>query len=359
MKLTDSTRIGILGSGFIVNDCHLVAYRKRGFHPVAIASRTSANARKVAAAHEIGTVYETYAELLDDPTIEVLDIAVPPQQQPDLIRQACARGTVRAILAQKPLALDYAEARSLVETCQATGIVLAVNQNMRFDPSVAATGELLKAGKLGEPVFATIDMRGIPHWQPWQAELGSATLKIMSIHHFDCMRYWFGDPESIYCSTRPDPRTEFEHEDGICTSILEYASGLRAVIIDDVWTGPAREGCPGDIRIEYRIEGLDGLAMGEIGWCQDPHTSPSKLRYASKGDPDFITPAPEGSWFPDAFGGTMGELLESLRDGRESTISGRDNLHTMALLEAAALSAKEHRPVALAEIEDPNERIHL
>jgi predicted dehydrogenase len=78
MKLTDSTRIGILGSGFIVNDCHLVAYRKRGFNPVAIASRTFGNARKVAEAHEVETVYETYAELLDDSTIEVLDIAVPP-----------------------------------------------------------------------------------------------------------------------------------------------------------------------------------------------------------------------------------------------------------------------------------------
>ena len=33
-------RIGILGAGFIVNDCHLVAYRKAGFNPVAIASRT-------------------------------------------------------------------------------------------------------------------------------------------------------------------------------------------------------------------------------------------------------------------------------------------------------------------------------
>lgn len=354
MNLTNSTRIGILGSGFIVNDCHLVAYRRRGFNPVAIASRMEENARKVAATHGIGTVYETYSNLLADPTIEVLDIAVPPRQQPDLIRQACVHGTAKAILAQKPLALNYADAKSLVEDCESAGIVLAVNQNMRFDPSVAATGDLLKKGRLGTPVFATIDMRGIPHWQPWQAGLGSATLKIMSIHHLDCMRYWLGNPESVYCSTQPDPRTEFEHEDGICTSILEYASGMRAVIIDDVWTGPAREGCPGDIRIEYRIEGLDGLAIGEIGWCQDPYTSPSKLRYASKGDSDFITPKLAGSWFPDAFGNTMGELLAALREKRKPTIGGRDNLHTMALLEAAVLSSKGRRPVTLAEIETTN-----
>jgi predicted dehydrogenase len=352
MEITKHTRIGILGSGFIVNDCHLVAYRRRGLNPVAIASRTPANARQVAQTHGIETVYETYEALLDDPTIEVLDIAVPPKQQPDLIRKACERGTVKGILAQKPLALDYLEARSVVEACEEAGIVLAVNQNMRYDPSVVAARDLLDRGVLGEPVFATIDMRGIPHWQPWQAEMGSATLRIMSIHHLDCMRYWLGDPESIYCSTRPDPRTEFEHQDGICTSILEYASGVRAVIIDDVWTGPAREGCPGDIRIEYRIEGLEGLAIGEIGWCQDPYTSPSKLRFASKGDEGFTSPDLAGSWFPDAFGGTMLELLDALDEGRPPRISGADNLHTMALVEAAVTSSEQRRVVQLAEIEE-------
>lgn len=351
MNPSHPARIGILGSGFIVNDCHLVSYRKLGLNPVAIASRTPANARLVAETHDIPTIYESYQDLLDDPTIEVLDIAVPPQQQPDLIRDACKRGTVKGILAQKPLALDYLTARSLVNECEEAGIVLAVNQNMRFDPSVIATKKLLDAGKMGEPVFASIDMRGIPHWQPWQAETGSATLRIMSIHHLDCMRHWLGNPTAIYCSTRPDPRTGFPHQDGICTSILEWDSGLRATIIDDVWTGPAREGCPGEIKIDYRIEGMDGLAIGEIGWCQDPYTSPSGLRHASKGDKHFTTEKLKGSWFPDAFGATMMELLDSLARSRTPTISGRDNLHTLALVEAAVLSSTEKRRVKLTEIE--------
>ena len=46
-------RIGVIGSGFIVNDCHLVAYRKAGFNPVAIASRTKERAAKVAQQHQI------------------------------------------------------------------------------------------------------------------------------------------------------------------------------------------------------------------------------------------------------------------------------------------------------------------
>ncbi len=341
-------RIGVIGSGFIVNDCHLVAYRRVGFNPVAIASRTLAHAAAVAGRHGIATVHASIERLLADPTVEVLDLAVPPQHQPALIRAACERGTVRGILAQKPLALSLAEAADLVARCEAAGIVLAVNQNMRHDPSVRAAKNLLEAGELGQPVFATIDMRGIPHWQPWQAELGSASLRIMSIHHLDCLRYWFGDPVRLFCSTRPDPRTTFPHTDGICTTILEYDNGLRAVVIDDVWTGPAREGCPGDIRIEWRIEGLDGLAIGEIGWCKPDYTSPSSLRYARKGDADFHRPTFDTTWFPDAFAGTMGELLVALESGAPPSISGRDNLRTIALVEAAVASAAQHTAIVPA-----------
>ncbi len=344
-------RIGILGSGFIVSDCHLVSYRKAGFNPVAIASRSRENAAKVAERHSIPKVYDTYEQLLDDPSIEVLDIAVPPNAQLALIKAACARKTVKGILAQKPLGMDYAEALEAVECCEKAGITLAVNQNMRYDQSVRAAKTLLTNGTLGEPVFATIDMRGVPHFMPWQEELGWVTLRIMSIHHLDCLRYWFGDPEGIYCSTRPDPRTKFPHTDGICTYILEYANGLRCVVIDDIWTGPAKEGCPADISIKWRIEGLNGIALGDIGWCKDPYTSPSSIRYASKGDAAFHEPRWTESWFPDAFAGAMGQLLIALETGQEPAISGRDNLKTMSLVDAAYLSAMQFRSIGIYEIE--------
>ncbi len=343
-------RIGVIGSGFIVNDCHLVAYRKAGFNPVAIASRTKEKAAAVAQRRSIPKVHDTPEQLLDDPSIEVLDIAVPPNAQLGVIKAACARRSVKGILAQKPLAVNYREAVEAVLACEAAGITLAVNQNMRYDQSVRAGKTLLENGTIGEPVLATIDMRGIPHWMPWQAELGWVTLRIMSIHHLDCFRYWFGDPERIFCSVRPDPRTKFPHTDGICTYILEYPSGLRCVSIDDVWTGPAKEGCPADIDIRWRIEGLDGLAIGDLGWCQNPYTTPSVISYATKGFHGFQCPVWRESWFPDAFIGTMAQLLVALESGREPAISGRDNLKTMALVEAAYRSVEEHRAVEPVEI---------
>lgn len=343
-------RIGILGSGFIVNDCHLPAYRKAGFNPVAIASRRRESAAQVAERHSIPKVYDAAEQLLDDPSIEVLDIAVPPKAQLGWIQAACARKTLKGILAQKPLGNNYTEALEAVAACEAAGIVLAVNQNMRYDQSVRAGKALLANGSLGTPVFATIEMRGIPHWMGWHKDLGWLTLRIMSIHHMDTFRYWFGDPDRIFCSIRPDPRTAFPHRDGICTYILEYGNGLRCVSIDDTWTGPAKEGCPSDIHIQWRIEGLDGLAIGDIGWCKTPFTTPSSVRYATKGDAHFHCPVWPESWFPDAFIGTMAQLLIALENGTEPAISGRDNLKTMALVEAAYLSAEQSRSVSLGEI---------
>src|SRR5262245_58383580 len=94
-------RIGCLGAGFIMRDCHLPAYKMAGFTPVAIASRNPLRAAEVAKLRGVPHARESYAALLSDPEIEVLDIAVPPDAQPDLIRQAVHHEHIRAILAQK------------------------------------------------------------------------------------------------------------------------------------------------------------------------------------------------------------------------------------------------------------------
>src|SRR4029078_10565649 len=100
-----SPPIGCIGSGFIMADCHLVAYRKGGFNPVRIASRTLTHARQGAERHSL-TPYATYQEMLASGTVEVVDIAVPPDAQLDVIKNVCRyKQHVRGILAQKHLAV--------------------------------------------------------------------------------------------------------------------------------------------------------------------------------------------------------------------------------------------------------------
>jgi predicted dehydrogenase len=344
-------RIGCIGAGFIMRDCHLVAYRQAGFNPVAITSRTPERARAVAATYDIPRCYETIGELLADREIEVLDIAVPPDAQPAVIREAVRHGDhIRGILAQKPLAMSYREAKECVDLCAQSGITVAVNQNMRYDQSVRALKDVLQRGWLGEPVLATIDMRAIPHWMPWAEGQPSLSTFIMSIHHLDTFRYWLGTPDRVLASTRPDPRTRFPHRDGINLYILEYDRGCRAAAWDDVWTGPAREGSESDIGIRWRVEGTDGLARGTIGWPSYPARTPSTLDFTTKLQPGYwFQPRWKEVWFPDAFIGTMAQLLCALEDNAEPEISGRDNLETIALCEAVYAAAQEHRVTTVRE----------
>jgi predicted dehydrogenase len=344
-------RIGCIGAGFIMRDCHLVAYRQAGFNPVAITSRQFDHAQAVAAQHKIPRVHRGVDELLADESIEILDVAVPPDMQPEILRQAAEHGDhLRGILAQKPLAMSLKDAKDVVEQCKKAGIAVAVNQNMRYDQSIRAMKDILQRGLIGQPVLGTIEMRAIPHWMPWSEKLHSLATFVMSIHHLDTFRYWFGTPDRVLASTQPDPRTKFPHTDGINLYILEYDSGCRATSWDDVWTGPAREGSESDIYIRWRVEGTEGLARGTIGWPSYPARTPSTLDFTTKHQSGYwLSPRWKEVWFPDAFVGTMAQLLCAVEDGTEPEISGRDNLDTIALCEAVFVAARDHRVTTVRE----------
>ena len=342
-----SVAIGCVGAGFIMADCHLVAYRDAGLNPIAIASRHPENARAVARRHAIDTVWDTYAELLADQRIQVVDIAVPPDCLLEVVRDVVRHSHIRGVLAQKPLGGCLIEAKRIVELCGDAGITLCVNQNMRYDQSVRACRSLIDQGRFGDPVLATIDMRAIPHWMPWQERQKGLTCRIMSIHHLDAMRYWFGDPQRVFASFRTDPRTEFDHVDGIGLYVLEYESGLRCMICDDVWSGPAREGSASDIGIRWRVEGTKGMARGTIGWPSYPERTPSTIDWTTTDANQWRCPRWDEVWFPDAFLGPMAELLVALENDSQPSICGEDNLRTMTLVDACYQSAREHRAIEL------------
>jgi predicted dehydrogenase len=344
-------KIGCIGAGFIMADVQLSAYAMAHFPVVAIASRRPEKAGEVANRWRIPTVHQTPRELIEDPSVEIVDIAFPPDQQPELIRHALKQKHVRGILAQKPLAMDFCLAKALVEEATATDKVLSVNQNMRFDQSMRALKQLLERNEFGAPVLGTVEMRAIPHWQPFLASYHRLTLLNMSIHHLDVLRFLFGDPVEIYTAVRRDPRTEFEHTDGIAVSTLKFPSGVLAITMEDVWSGPRQEGFDSDIYIKWRVEGLDGVAQGTIGWPDYPTGSPSTLRYCSSKTTDghWVQPSWDTRWFPHAFAGVMEQLQYALKTGAAPTLTAADNLKTMALVEAAYRSTQEGRAVQLAE----------
>jgi predicted dehydrogenase len=342
-------RIGAIGAGMIMAECHLAAYQEAGFPVVAIASRTKANAAKVAERWSIPTVHETPEALIEDENVEILDLAFPPDQQPALIRHALKQKHIKGILAQKPLALTLEDAIALRDEAKAAGKILSVNQNMRYDQSMRVLKQILDKGELGTPVIATIEMRAIPHWQTFLEEYDRLTLSNMSVHHLDVLRFLFGEVDEIYTAARTDPRTKFEHTDGITASTIKFESGVMAVSLEDVWSGPREEGFDSDIYIKWRVEGTDGVAQGTIGW---PTGAASTLTYASKTTTGgkWVTPEWDTMWFPHAFKGVMEQLQYAVKTGNAPALTVADNVKTVALIEAGYRSIAEGRAVKLSEI---------
>ena len=342
--------IGCIGAGFIMADCHLVAYQKAGFTPVAIADQSPEIAKSVAKRHNIPNVYTSWKALVDDTRIEILDIAVPPDVQLDIVRYAVKQKHIKGIQCQKPVAMSLTGAKEIARLGKAAGIPIAVNSNMRYDQSMRALKCVLDEGLLGERVIASIEMRAIPHWQEFLKQYPVLEIYSMGIHHVDIFRYLFGDPKKVTAVCRTDPRTKFSHQDGIVQFTYKYEDDFMATSLDDVWAWP-EEPCEKENYIKWRVEGTEGMAVGTIGWHQYPEPVPSTIKVTSKKYPKgWLAPKWETVWFPDAFVGTMAGLLRAVEEGCEPEISAADNIKTIACVEACYQSLKEERTVTLKEI---------
>ena len=334
-------RIGLIGAGGIVTGSHLPAYAQRGWRVSCIASRTGAGAKAAAERFGIPVATGDWHDVIDADDVDVIDISLPVHLQPEVCRAAFAAG--KHVLVQKPMALDLDTARALVEEAEDAGIVFAVNQNGRFDPSIRAAKALLDQGMFGHVVLATMELRTRQPWQSFWESTAYPRLMVlgMSIHHLDQFRLLFGEPDAVTCVTARYPGQPWPGE-SIASYTLHYPDGMLAMSLDD--------GFPWlpDWSVTWRIEGTDAIALGRIGW---PTGGYSEIKYATASAPsEWVEPVLTGKWFPDAFAGTMGALFDAIAIGTEPSNSGRDNLKTLRLVEACYQSAAQRRTVPIEEI---------
>ncbi len=274
-----------------------------------------------------------------------------PTCKSDLIKQASKTAHVVAVLAQKPLALSLAEARQAVDAMAQEGKILAVNQNMRFDAAVRLAKQLIARGEIGRPMLASIEMHAVPHWQSFLREYQRLTVANMSVHHYDSLRWLLGTPLQVFSAAVKDPRTTFDHSDGLVTSVIRFASGAIGQCLEDTWVGPTEWMTAADSSVRWRVTGERGVIEGTSGWPAWPNEVPSTARYLSDNtEGSWVQPRFESAWFPDAFGAVMLDLQAALKRGSEPENSGRDHLDTLAMVEASYRSMSEARSVNISEV---------
>ena len=338
--------IAIIGSGGIVNAAHLPAYRKAGFSVVGLTDKDPEKARETAQKFEIPRVYLTVEELLNDPAVDIVDIAVPPWNQKRIVRQVTTAG--KHLLCQKPLSNILSEAVEIVEMAEAKGVKLAVNQQMRWDQAIRASHTLLNKGLLGEVASASIDVSIQTDWSnwPWALTVEGLDLMYHSIHYFDSMRYLFGQPNRIWSTGARYPGQDAVGETRTI-SVLNYSDSFlgNVSVNHNNWT----DNCFATLR----IDGTEGYVSGTFGLLYDyPHGRPDTLSYMSQNiDPNkTIHHRFKERWIPDSFIGPMGDLMSAIEEDRIPETSGRDNLMPLPLVHAAYLSMSENRAVLPKDI---------
>jgi predicted dehydrogenase len=336
--------IGSIGCGGIVQYAHMPAYRKAGFNTVAAFDLKREVAEKVAAEFSIPKVYDTVEELLADPAVEVIDIAVPPWVQLEIVEKVVAAG--KHMLCQKPLADNFANALKIVELAENAGLKQAVNQQMRWDAGIAASRDMISRGFIGIPTAAQIQVSMETPWHMWPWLAAAPRLEVMfhSIHYLDAMRSLFGEPAWVTSRhARYAEQGEVRGETKTIT-VLDYTDGLQAMVAVNHYN------IHGKPYATFAFNGTKGAIEGTIGLMYNyPNGRPDTLVYRQKYDHPVHLELDE-MWIPDAFIGPMACLMEAIEKDETPSTNTRDNLNTLRIIEATYLSAQENRSVRPEEI---------
>ncbi len=311
-------------------------------------------------------------EVLDEPSIDVLDVATGNDAHFELSMAALEAG--KHVLCEKPVHHDARETRRAADLAAANGLKTKLGFTFRYSPAIQYAKDLIDDGFVGEPYM----FNGFEQNSQWidpstplrQAEEPSVDgeIAISSIEGYgapiiDIMHWWVGSPLTNVVGTmrnfvpervvRATGRMERMNIDDGDMWICEFESPAMASIQSSYVTVGNYPG------IEARIYGSEGAVIvrlvEERGICQTIHT-------ATKGSVEFVEREVPESYFPS--GGTSREAWPSLfysnliRDFADEILSGGEanqgdfaqGALVQRTINAFERAARERRWVALSEV---------
>nr|WP_294895612.1 Gfo/Idh/MocA family oxidoreductase [uncultured Pedobacter sp.] len=327
----------IIGASGIVKDAHLPAYKMAGFEVFGITNRTIAKAKDFAEKFNIPHVFDTVADAVKNaPANAVYDITVLPDQYIEILEQLPDGA---AVLIQKPMGNDLKQAREIVAVCERKNLVAAINFQLRFAPFVAAARSIISQNLIGDIYDIEFKVTVNTPWHLFPVIKGHPRLEILfhSVHYIDCIRSFFGNPQSVQAHTYSHPKKDLSSSRS--TILMNYKDDLRAVINTN------HDHDFGALNEESYIkwEGTKGAIKAKMGLLMNyPEGLPDVFEYTIKneeGEYEWKKLELEGSWFPEAFVGTMSNLMR-YKEGSDKILhtSVQDVLGTMKVVEACYVS---------------------
>ena len=289
---------------------------------------------RVAAVREkygVGEGYSSLVEMIESSDWDAAIVCTPTSVRENVVAELAAAG--KHMLVEKPMASTYQEAERIVARCERAGVRLAVDQNFRYHYPFDLAREQIKAGAIG--TVANIVHRDLFFRQDkgWRTAEKRHGLAVMGIHWLDGLRWILDrDAASVYaqmgssgaidCAGDTDSTVTVAFPNGAFGTYIQSFSSMigatETVVIGD----------KGVLTLDY-----ERLALYDRTRSAEPRAT-WENRYA-------------GANKPESSFACLERLLASIETGAEPPNSGRDNLKTVALLEAAYRSAETAAPVRL------------
>src|SRR3984885_4670758 len=197
-------------------------------------------------------VWPTLDEALADPEVHAVYVGTPVFLHAPQTIQSLRAG--KHVLCEKPMAMNEAEARSMLQAADESKKTLGVAYYRRAYPKVQRARELLAAGAIGKPVLAELtchscfDGTGSRSWLVDPAKAGGGPLFDIASHRIDVLNFLFGQPQRV-AAQLSNVVHHYAVEDN-ATVMIEYPEGVRGVV-DVRWNSRIN-------RDECRVRGTDG-----------------------------------------------------------------------------------------------------
>lgn len=220
MSEKSSIGVGVIGSGF-ARTTQAPGFRAcEGARIVAIASGRRENAESAAREFEIPFVADDWREIVAREDVDLVSIVTPPSTHAEIALAALDAG--KAVLCEKPTAMNFEEAARMRERAEETGLFAYIDHELRFLPSRRRMREMIQGGEIGKVRHARMifssDSRASNEraWDWWSdAESGGGVLGAIGSHAIDSLHWLMGaQTRDVFCALathvaeRPDEKTQ-------------------------------------------------------------------------------------------------------------------------------------------------------
>ncbi|MBS9404697.1 inositol 2-dehydrogenase [Halomonas sp. TRM85114] len=277
--------------------------------------------------------------VFEDANIDAVLIASSTPTHADYLERAARAG--KAVLCEKPIALDLARTREALKVLEAHPVTCALGFNRRHDPQFSALKQAVTEGRVGNLETLTIISRD-PAPPPAEYVGASGGLfRDMMIHDFDMARWLLDEPiTQVHAegSCLIDPAIGEAGDVDTAMVTLTTASGRLCHISN------SRRACYG---YDQRIE-----AFGSAGMLQAQNETETRLRFT--GEPGQVEDKPH--WFfleryAVAYRREINDFVDAWKQQRDPLANARDGLEALRLAEAAVRSLQEGQRISMVTID--------